>query len=109
MVNWYCASWLCFNNFCTKDENQNSIKFYKISMCKEIQRQYKKLLKTEGANMNKGHICCEVDGVRRNSDHLPEIIVPQTQIAKFKTKNASATENLKRCPNSAKFKLSLKT
>ena len=71
-------------------------------MCKEIQRQYKKLLKTEGANMNKGHICCEVDGVRRNSDHLPEIIVPQTQIA-------SATENLKRCPNSAKFKLSLKT
>ena len=78
-------------------------------MCKEIQRQYKKLLKTEGANMNKGHICCEVDGVRRNSDHLPEIIVPQTQIAKFKTKIASATENLKGCPNSAKFKLSLKT
>ena len=42
-------------------------------------------------------------------DDLSEIIVPQTQIAKFKTKIASATENLKRCPNSAKFKLSLKT
>ena len=70
MVNWYCASSLGFNNFRTKDENQNSIKFYKIPMSKEIQRQYKKLLKTEGAIMNKGHICCEhwVDGVRRNSD-----------------------------------------
>lgn len=102
---------MCFNNFRTLDKNKEKINFYKIPKNKEIQRQYATLLKTGGANMDRGHICCEhwIDCVRKDSNHLPEIIVPQTQIAKLNKKINIAAKNLKRNPDSTSSKLTLKT
>ena len=58
-----------------------------------------------------GHICCEhwIDGLRRNTSHLPEIIVPPTQLLKLKNKLKAAKERLKQDSSSSKVKSTIKT
>ena len=58
-----------------------------------------------------GHICCEhwIDGLRRDTSHLPEIIVPPTQLLKLKNKLKAAKERLKQDSSSSKVKSTIKT
>ena len=86
MVNWSCCSSLCFNNHSSVDENGQKLKYYRVPRSdEEIQRQYMKILKTEGINWQNGHICAEhwYDGERKDSTHLPDIPVPQSQMKKL--------------------------
>ena len=57
MVNWFCSSALCFNNYKSKDSNGDNLKYYRIPReNSEIQSQYKIIFRTILFNWNDGHI-----------------------------------------------------
>lgn len=87
MVKWYCSSSLCLNNFRTKKDGKK-LKFYRLPTSKKTQSIYTRLFRTTGMNWENGHICGEhwLSGLRPTSDSLPDIIVPETQLAKIKKK-----------------------
>ena len=60
------------------------------------------MFKTDGMNFEKGHICSEhwSGGVRENPEHLPDIIVPKSQLRKLKQKLHNASKKIKQ--NSSK-------
>ena len=53
MPNWNCSSSLCFNTF------RSGLKPYRLPRKPDIQREYKRLFKTEGWNWKDGYICPE--------------------------------------------------
>ena len=96
MVNWSCSSALCANNFRTKDENGEKIKYYRLPRDPEIQRQYESILHTKGMNFENGHICSEhwSSGERNNTNHLPDIAVPPSQIIFLEKKINNLTKRI---------------
>ena len=53
MVNWFCSSALCFNNYKSKASNGNKLKYYRLPReNSEIQSQYKIIFRTDGFNWN---------------------------------------------------------
>lgn len=89
MVKWCCSSALCFNNHRTKTKiNGKPLKFYRLPSSKKTQILYQRLFRTTGMNFEHGHICGEhwMNGIRKNADSVPEIIVPVTQFTKLKDK-----------------------
>ena len=80
MVKWFCSSFLCINNFRTRDKNGSPIKFYRLpSKDKEIQNHYMKFFKTTGFNWKNGHVCAEhwCSGVRKDIQDLPDIVISE--------------------------------
>ena len=88
MVNWSCASALCFNNHRTRDKNGQPIYKYRLPRNEEIQRQYQSILRNENINWLHGHICCEhwSSGYRESVEHIPDVTVPQSQLEKLSRK-----------------------
>ena len=86
-MKWFCSSSLCFNNFRTVGKNK-SLTYYRLPRDEGFQKNYQKMFKTDGMNFEKGHICSEhwSGGVRENPEHLPDIIVPKSQLRKLKQK-----------------------
>ena len=101
MVKWSCCSSLCFNSYLTFDENGEKLKFYRLPRDEETQRQYKKILKTEGINWKNGHICAEhwSEGERKNTSHFPDVPVPQSQLEKLTEKFNSIEQKMKNKSN----------
>ena len=79
MPNWNCSSSLCFNTF------RSGLKPYRLPRKPDIQREYKRLFKTEGWNWKDGYICPEhwENNKRNSSRHLPTVIVPPSQLVKM--------------------------
>ena len=99
MVKWYCASPLCYNNFRTMTADGNKIKCYRIPCDISSRATYERILKSVYINWEKnGYICCEhwSTGGKLYTDHLPDIIVPKSQIQLHVTKYKKA---LKRVTN----------
>ena len=57
MVKWFCSSALFFNNFTSKDCDGRRLKCYRLPREESIQSKYRKILRTDGINWNKGLIC----------------------------------------------------
>ena len=111
MVNWSCASALCFNNYQSKDANGQLLKYYHLPRSESIQKVYMKLFKTSGMNWGKGHICgAHWSKPRENATHLPDIIVPDDQYDKICEKHTLAKKTFESYKNpNDKLKLRYKT
>ena len=98
MVNWFCSSSLCYDNFRTKTNTGDNLKYYRVPRDPEILQQYKRILKTEGINHKNGHVCCEhwSAGFRKDSSDLPDIVVPPSQIPIIKEKYERAKERFQK-------------
>ena len=85
MVNWFCSSAFCYNNFRTK---AGTIKYYKLPKDLNLQQEYRRILKTDGINFKRGYICGEhwSSGERTNIHVLPDIVVPPSQIVVMNSK-----------------------
>ena len=96
MPHWNCSSSLCFNTSSSK------LKYYRLPRNPNIQREYKRLFKTEGWNWREGFICCEhwENKLRKTSSDLPNVIVPSSQIEKLKEFVDTAKENCSKNPSS---------
>ena len=91
MVNWSCASALCFNNYKSKDTNGQLLKYYRLLRSESIQKVYMKLFMTSGMNWGKGRIRgAHWSKPRENSTDLSDIIVPDDQYDKISEKHALA-------------------
>ena len=110
MVKWSCASALCFNNYKTRDSKGQALKFYRLPRAEDVQRSYKVLFHTTGMNWKNGHICsAHWSNGRENSEHLPDIIVPEDQYNKLLNKCTTAKSSLDSYKNpSEKLKLRYK-
>ena len=92
MVNWFCSSALCFNNYKSKDSNGDKLKYRLPRENSEIQSQYKIIFRTHGFKLeldwNDGHICAAHSGTRerKNVHDLPDIPIPEDQFEKIKQK-----------------------
>ena len=82
MPKWSCCSSLCFDNYQTKDENVEPLKYYRLPRDKNLQKEYQKILNTSGINWKQGHICCQhwSCGERKTPTTLPD--VPVTKVIK---------------------------
>ena len=88
MVKWSCSSSLCFNNYTTRNKNNELLKYYRLPRAPELQSLYTKVFKTDGMNWTKGHICEAhwSSGFRKDTDDLPDIAVPKDQLNKLEQK-----------------------
>ena len=111
MVNWYCSSSLCFNNFKSKDKDGNPLKFYRLPSDKNVQSEYQRFFKTTGINWRKGHICAAhwSCGERKTPQDLPDVAVPvaQYELMKIKYERAKKTFDTA-CDPTTKQKLAYK-
>lgn len=110
-MKFHCSSSLCFNNYLSKDQDGNKLKFYRLPRQPDIQRKYEKMFKTTGMNFKNGFICSAhwKDGVRKGTDDLPNIIVPEPQLAKLKLRYSRAKKKLDAATDpSIKMKLAYK-
>ena len=96
MVNWFCFSASCFNNFKSKDSKGELFKYYRLPQDDKIKAEYCKLFPTTGIKWEKGHICSAhwSSGVRENTHHLPDVIVPLEAYEKIKQKYVTAKDLL---------------
>ncbi len=99
MVKWSCASSLCFNNYSSVFEKP-WLTGYRLPRKVHLKNAYCKLFKTQGMNFKSGFICSEhwSDNVRVNTEHLPDVIVPSSQLEKLKTKLDNARQKLRKNP-----------
>ena len=93
MVNCFCSSALCFNNYKSKDSNGNKLKYYRLPRVNsEIQSQYKIIFRSDGLIWNDGHIYAAhwSTGERKNVHDLSDIPIPEDQFKKVKQKYITA-------------------
>ena len=85
MLNWFCSSALCFNNFTSKDCNG---RYYCLPREESIQSKYRKIFRTDGMNSSKGHICLAhwSHGERKSINDLPDIPISTDQLQKIQKK-----------------------
>ena len=91
MMGWFCCSSLCTNNSKTR-RNGQPINYYRLPRDVNIQGEYRRILKTDNINWDKGHICSDhwSGNIRENSTHLPDLCVSQSQIQTLKAKYTRA-------------------
>ena len=58
-MKWVCSSLLCYNNFCTKADTDDRIKYCRLLNNTETQQEYQTTLKTTRINCDKDHIFSE--------------------------------------------------
>ena len=104
MVKWSCSSSLCFNNYTTRNKNNELLKYYRLPRAPELQSLYMKIFKTDGMNWTKGHICEAhwSSGFRKDTDDLPDIAVPKDQLNKLEQKYIATYVKAKKILTSAK-------
>ena len=90
----YCSSSLCFNTFRSKNSAGLPIKFHRLSKTLNLQKEYKRIFKTDGFNWKYGYICCEhwSKGERESPDDLPDVPVPDSQYQTLKLKLTRAKD-----------------
>ena len=96
MVKWFCFSALCFNNFNSKDSKGERFKYYRLPQDEKLKAEYCKLFRTTGVKWEKSHICSAhwSSGVRKNTQDLPDVIVPLEAFEKIKQKYITAKDVL---------------
>ena len=94
MVNWFCSAALCCNSFRTRNASGLPIHFYRLPRDPAIQQQYKSILKTDGINFSRGHICVEhwSSGKKKSNDDIPDIAAPPSHFELFEKKLKCATK-----------------
>ena len=104
MPHWYCSSALCFNNFNTRDDNGNPVKYYKLPADRETQAEYIRFFKTTGFNWEAGYICAAhwSGGQREDPKDLPDVLLPpgHLELLKIKYERADAYVNASKKPTS---------
>ena len=99
MVEWFCCSAFCTNNFRTRNPQGKSIKFYRLPRDPEAQAAYTRILRTTGIILHSGHICAEhwSRGYRENaSADFPDVPVPASQLVVLQKKLKQAKDQLER-------------
>ena len=97
MPHWSCSSALCFNNFTTRDDNGNPLKYYKLPTDSETQAEYVRFFKTTGFNWEAGYICAAhwSGGEREDPKDLPDVLLPSGHLELLKTKYERASGYVK--------------
>ena len=99
MVNWFCRSAFCNNNFGTRNWKREPVKFYRLPRDPKVEVAYTRILQTSGLNWHSGHICAEhwSRGCRESvSSDLPDIPAPASQLVTLEKKLNKAKAQLKK-------------
>ena len=88
MPHWSCSSSLCFNNYTTKDDNSNLLKYCKLPTDSETKPEYIHFFKTTGFNWDAGYICAAhwSGGEREDPKDLPDVLLPPGNLDLLRTK-----------------------
>ena len=86
MTGWSCSAALCFNSH--RSAKKTGVSYFRLPRNPEVQKEYKKILKTDGVNWRYGYICNEhwSSGDKMDSNSLPDIACPPSQVPLFEKK-----------------------